>query len=108
MANTSKKRRLCDDAPKNINLQQFLLRCNNLQQRPKKTKLTSENYEINIQKLNGNGPLVSKNTRCHEGKHHWYMPQMEKVLRIPKQAILADSYSKMQQRDYYNVPPVYL
>ncbi|PQE19655.1 hypothetical protein CJF31_00010054 [Rutstroemia sp. NJR-2017a BVV2] len=53
-------RRFCDDAPENINLQQFLLRRSNLQQRPKKTKLTPEDYEINIEKLNGNGPLASK------------------------------------------------
>ncbi|APA11274.1 hypothetical protein sscle_07g060440 [Sclerotinia sclerotiorum 1980 UF-70] len=60
MANTSKKRRLCDDAPENINLQKFLVRRSNLQQRPKKPKLTPKDCEINIQKLNGDGPLASK------------------------------------------------
>ncbi|EDN94544.1 predicted protein [Sclerotinia sclerotiorum 1980 UF-70] len=94
MANTSKKRPLCDDAPKNINLQQFLLRRNNLQQRPKKTKLTPEDYEINIQKLNGNGPLASKDARCHEGKHHWYMPQMEKYLNT----ILAKEFTLRREK----------
>ncbi|APA07342.1 hypothetical protein sscle_02g021120 [Sclerotinia sclerotiorum 1980 UF-70] len=42
MANTPKKHRFCDDAPENINLQKFL------------------DCEINIQKLNGDGPLASK------------------------------------------------
>jgi hypothetical protein len=60
MANTCRKRRFCDVAPEDLNLQNFVTRRNKLQQRPKKTKLTLQDYEINIQKLNGGGPLASK------------------------------------------------
>ncbi|KAF7865656.1 hypothetical protein EAF04_005822 [Stromatinia cepivora] len=85
MTNTSKKRRLCDNAPENINLQQFLLRRSNLQQWPKKTKLTSEAYEINIEKLNGNGPLTSKDTDATKEN-------------------ITDIYCKWK-KDYYNISP---
>jgi hypothetical protein len=60
MVKTSRKRRLCDSAPETLNLQHFVTKRNNLQQRTKKPKLTLEDYEINIQKLNGSGPLTSK------------------------------------------------
>ncbi|RAL59974.1 hypothetical protein DID88_000600 [Monilinia fructigena] len=59
MVNTSRKRQLHCDAPENLNLQHFVTKRNKRQQRTKKPKLTLEDYEANIQKLNGDGPLVS-------------------------------------------------
>jgi hypothetical protein len=60
MVKVSRKRRLSDSAPENLNLQHFVTKRNKYQQRTKKPKLTPEDYEINIQKLNGSGPLASK------------------------------------------------
>ena len=60
MVKTSRKRRLCESAPENLNLQHFITQRNKLQQRTKKPKLTPKDYEINIQKLNRSGPLASK------------------------------------------------
>ncbi|KAJ8069838.1 hypothetical protein OCU04_000252 [Sclerotinia nivalis] len=60
MVNTSRKRRLHSDAPENLNLQHFVTKRNKRQQQTKKPKLTLEDYEANIQKLNGDGPLAPK------------------------------------------------
>jgi hypothetical protein len=42
------------------NLQNFVTRRNKLRQRAKRPKLTPEDYEADIQKLNGSGPLALK------------------------------------------------
>ncbi|PQE27491.1 hypothetical protein CJF31_00009118 [Rutstroemia sp. NJR-2017a BVV2] len=60
MVKTSRKRYLCDSAPENLNLQYFIIQRNKFQQQTKKPKFIPKDYEINIQKLNGSGPLVSK------------------------------------------------
>jgi len=57
MANTSTKRRPCGALE---NLQHFDTRRNNLRQKTKKPKHTPEDYEADIQKLNGCGPLGPK------------------------------------------------
>ncbi|TGO27654.1 hypothetical protein BPAE_0039g00640 [Botrytis paeoniae] len=106
MANTSRKRHLHSDALENLNLQHFVTKRNERQQQTKKLKLTLEDYEANIQKLNGDRPLVSKDADAT--KEHIRISYSMSVLRISKQATLAGSYSKMQQRDYYDVPSIYL
>ncbi len=57
MARTSTKRRPCDAVEE---LHDFVTRRNKLGQRAKKPKLTPEDYEADIQKLNGSGPLAPK------------------------------------------------
>jgi hypothetical protein len=58
MAVSSTKRRLSDDPG---HLQDFLTRRDKLRQRAnKKPKLMPEDYEANIQKLNGSDPLAPK------------------------------------------------
>jgi hypothetical protein len=57
MSPTSTKRRRCDAPEK---LQKFVTRRNNLRQRAKKPKLTPEDYEADIQKINGSDPLAQK------------------------------------------------
>jgi hypothetical protein len=42
------------------NLQNFVTRRNKLRQRAKRPKLTPKDYEADIQKLNGSGPLALK------------------------------------------------
>ena len=51
------KRPCCDASEK---LQKFVTQRNNLRQRAKKPKLTLEDYEAYIQKLNGSNPLALK------------------------------------------------
>ena len=57
MARTSTKRRPYDAAE---NLQTFVSQRNKIGKRQKKPKLTPEDYEADIQKLNGSGPLAPK------------------------------------------------
>jgi len=57
MAQTSTKRRPYDATE---NLQTFISQRNKFGKRQKKLKLTPENYEADIQRLNGSGPLAPK------------------------------------------------
>jgi hypothetical protein len=57
MARTSTKRRPYDATE---NLQTFVSQRNKIGKRQKKPKLTPEDYEADIQKLNGSGPLAPK------------------------------------------------
>jgi hypothetical protein len=57
MSRTSTKHRRCDALEK---LQKFVSWRNKLRQRAKKPKLTLEDYEADIQKLNGADPLAPK------------------------------------------------